>query len=204
MRAAGDLLDWHLSQQVLANLAAVDDLDRAGRRGPSVPCRRRCPAGGRRWWPGRPGRPASLSGSRGGGVRRAVDRCRLLMPPPASTTLNTFGQWSRPAVCVDLRRAAEFAGDHDQRRRRAGRCGRDREIRAAKAWSKAGIWPLHAAGDAGVHVPAAVGQRDEPHAGRHQPAGHQHPLAGLVAAVFVAERGRLGVDIERLAGLPAS
>ena len=64
--------------------------------------------------------------------------------------------------------------------------------------------PPHAGGDVDVHVPAAVGQRDEPHAGRHQPPGHQHPLAGLVAAVFVANGLGLGVDVERLAGLLAS
>ena len=38
------------------------------------------------------------------------------MPPPASTTQNTFGQWSRPAVVVDLRRAAELDGHHHERR----------------------------------------------------------------------------------------
>ena len=43
-------------EQVLDDLAAVDDLDRAGCREPSAPCRRRFPAGDRRSWPGLPGR----------------------------------------------------------------------------------------------------------------------------------------------------
>ena len=38
-----------------------------------------------------------------------------------------------------------------------------------------------------VHVPAAVGQRDEAHARLDQPPGQEHALAGGVAAVLVAQ-----------------
>ena len=55
-------------------------------------------------------------------------------------------------------------------------------------------------GDLGVHVPAAERQRHEPHAGRHQPPGQQHALSCLVTAVFIANRRRLGIDVESLAG----
>ena len=38
-------------------------------------------------------------------------------------------------------------------------------------------------------------------AGLDQPPRHQHPRTGRVAAVFVTQLGRLGGDVERLAGL---
>ena len=69
----------------------------AGRRATSASCPRRCRGSGRRC--ARGPRPSARP-------RRARSRSRptcrrsnpFLMPPPASTTENTFGQWSRPAV----------------------------------------------------------------------------------------------------------
>ena len=56
-----------------------------------------------------------------------------------------------------------------------------------RAWSKAGICCSHATGDLVVHVPAAIGQRDHPHAGRDQPSRHQHALPRRIAAVLIAQ-----------------
>ena len=60
-------------------------------------------------------------------------------------------------------------------------------IRAANAWSNAGIWLRDAIADVVVMIPAAVGERDKAHAGFHQPPRQQQALAGRIAAVFVAQ-----------------
>ena len=52
-----------------------------------------------------------------------------------------------------------------------------------------------------MHVPAAVGHGDKPHARLDQPPGEKHPHAGLVAAVLVLDRIRLLRHVEGLAGL---
>ena len=122
------------------------------------------------------------------------------MPPPASTTLKTLGQWSRPASLLILGvRPNSLETMTTVRFEQAGAVevadqGGERLVERRHL-------AVHAGDDLGVHVPAAVVDRDEPHAGGDQPAGHQQPLAGGVAAVFVADLGRLGGDVERLAGL---
>ena len=58
--------------------------------------------------------------------------------------------------------------------------------------------------DVVVDVPAAVGERHEPHAGFDEPPRQQHALARGVAAVVVPELGRLVVHVERLAGASPS
>ena len=99
------------------------------------------------------------------------------MPPPARTTLKTLGQWSRPASLLILGvRPNSLETMTTVRFKRPVR-SRSR-IKAANAWSKAGIWPFMPATIWRVHVPAAVLDRDEPHAGGDQPARHQQPLAG--------------------------
>ena len=52
-----------------------------------------------------------------------------------------------------------------------------------------------------MHVPAAVGERDEPHARLDEPPRQEHSLAGCIAAVVVADRIGLRLDVEGTAGL---
>ena len=52
-----------------------------------------------------------------------------------------------------------------------------------------------------MHVPAAVGHGDKPHARLHQPAGEEHPHPGLIAAVLVLDRVRFLRHVEGVAGL---
>ena len=60
--------------------------------------------------------------------------------------------------------------------------------------------PLHSALEAGMKVPAAEGQRDEPHARLDQPAGQECALAPLVAAVAVAQPRVFLAHVEGVAG----
>ncbi len=122
------------------------------------------------------------------------------MPPPARTTLKTLGQWSRPASLLILGVRPNSLETMTTVRLSSPVRSRSR-IKAANAWSNGRHLAVHAGDDLGVHVPAAVVDGDEPHAGGDQPAGHQQPLAGGVAAVLVADLGRLGGDVERLACL---
>ena len=48
-----------------------------------------------------------------------------------------------------------------------------------------------------MHVPAAVCECHKTGPGLNQPAGHQHALTGLIAAVFVTQRIRFPVDVKR-------
>ena len=101
---------------------------------------------------------------------------------------------------VDLRRPPELGADTDERR---GEEAGPVEItdQRREALIEGGKLPLHRAGDIVVHVPAAVGHGDKPHARLDQSAGEEHPHAGLVATVFVLDRVRLLRHVEGLAGL---
>ena len=135
----------------------------------------------------------------GRGVGRAVDEA-LLDAAAGQHHAEHLGPVVAAGVGVDLRRPAELRRNHDQRRIEQPAAVQVADQRG-EGLVEAGNWPRHAVLDAAVHVPAAVGQRHEAHARRHQPPGHQHPLAGGVAAVLVAHGPALGVDVERLAGL---
>ena len=107
---------------------------RAVTRGsPSRPCRRgRCRSGGcpatsaasrgsmPSWWYTVAARSSTPSGSLFGSapVASLTSRrsCPVLIPPPARTTLNTFGQWSRPASLLIFGVRPNSLTDHDQRR----------------------------------------------------------------------------------------
>ncbi len=80
------------------------------------------------------------------------------MPPPASTTLNTFGQWSRPASLLILGvrpNSLETMTSVSFKQPGAVEVADQR----GKGLVEGGHLPLHARGDLDVHVPAAVGQR---------------------------------------------
>ena len=125
------------------------------------------------------------------------------MPPPASITQKTFGQWSRPAVLLifGVRPNSEVTMTSVESSR--PRSSRSR-IRAARALVEGWHLLVDAVLDIVVVVPAAVGHRDEADAGLDEAAGEEHALAGLVAAVLVAQLVVLGVDVERLACLLVS
>ena len=115
-------------------------------------------------------------------------------PPPATRTLMTLPQWSRPGIgigarharVVHARRPAELAhDDHDRRveqpaARRGRRPGCRRRV-------EHGQDVLHPGFEAGMEIPAAEGQGDEPDARLDQPACQRGALAPLMAAVAIAE-----------------
>ena len=98
---------------------------------------------------------------------------------------------ARDARLVDPGRPAELAHDDHDRRVEQPAARRGRRPGVPTAASRTGRTRLHPLFEAGMEVPAAEGQGDEPDARLDQPAGHQGALAPLVAAVAVAEPGAL-------------
>ena len=106
----------------------------------------------------------------------------------------TLPQWSRPGtgsrpgtpVVFNRGRSAELAHHHHDRRIEHPAAVQIFD-QGADGRVDQGKHPLHAAFEAGMKVPTAERERDEPNARLDQPAGEQCALAPLVPAVAVAE-----------------
>ena len=101
------------------------------------------------------------------------------------------------AALLDLRRAAELAHPHDQRRVEQAavlQVGHQRRPGGVERRAEG----LHLVEVVLVRVPAAEGDLDEGHVALDQAAGQEAALAELVAAVAVAQRRGLLFEIERL------
>ena len=106
---------------------------------------------------------------------------------------------------VDLRRAAELAHHHDQRafQHAAIRPGRQEarhrrvELRQQFVLELGEVVAVRVPGGVGVRCPGDAG---DARAGLDQPPRQQHALTVDVAAVAVAHRGRLAVELKRLLG----
>ena len=103
-------------------------------------------------------------------------------------------------VLVDPRRAAELARHHHE-----GGVEQAPPLEVAHKRCERLVERRHRVcdplADPLVHVPAAVGKRDKPHASLDEPPGEQHPLACLVAAILVTESVGLGLDVKGGTGL---
>ena len=140
-----------------------------------------------------------ILGLRGGWIGTAVDEALL-----DATARKDDGEDLGPVVAtggrIDLRRTAEFAGNHNQ--------GRIEEAPRVEVADESGESLVehrelarHATLDGAVHVPATIGERDKANARGNQTTGHQHALTGFVATVLVANRFRFRLDVEGFTGL---
>ena len=112
-----------------------------------------------------------------------------MTPAPANSSDAAGPQWSRPAslLIFGVRPNSPIATTSVLASR--PRWSRS-SISAEKPWSNSGSLRFEAVPDLRVMVPAAVVDRDEPHAALDQPAGQQAALPERVAAIAVAQCGR--------------
>ena len=113
------------------------------------------------------------------------------------TAKPAVAQWSRPLAALIVGRAAEIGQPQDQRRvQQAARfeVGQQLRERLVDGRNQPVFQRLEIVL---VRVPAAVGDRDEPHAGFDQAAGQQAALAEAITAVGVAELVVFLVDLKR-------
>ena len=166
----------------------------AGRRWTGSACAGRCPAPGTR--------VAIRSGADVG--RSSTARPSLLvrptawpplMPPPASTTDQACGKWSRPAPAL-MTGVRPNSPIHtirvESRRPRSPQVVHQRRPAGVEGLRQAG----HALEILVVRVPALQADLHERHAGLHQPPGQEAALAKRRAAVSIAQLRRFVVQVE--------
>ena len=103
-------------------------------------------------------------------------------------------------VVVDARGAAELTRHHDERRGQQAALLKIADERGIRLVERRQCF-VDVVADLLVHVPAAVGERNEPHACLDEPPRQEHPLAGGIAAILVADRIGLRLDVESAACL---
>ena len=128
-----------------------------------------------------------------------------LMPPPASTVVQAAGKWSRPALLLILgvRPNSPIQTISVESSRPAApevvHQGRPAGVEhAAELLDRLEVLLVRVPAERLVAVDARERHLDERHPALDQPAGEQAALAERVAAVGVAERGGLVVEVERL------